>query len=187
MKLTASLLASAALSLLAASAFAAPINPVLDGYSIKVGNTVLSTTNLSYTALAAAFRFSDGTSTFTFLEVNAAPLASALSITRTCITLGSLGGNGCGSETVSVTDANVLNGTIQVSALVGASLSAGAQANVGNLLFASSNLGLAAETALVGAPASTGSASPVPEPGSLGLLATGLLGAAGVLRKRFVA
>ena len=189
MKLTAALLASAALSVATLSASATPVDPILNDYTIKVGNTVLSDANVSYNPLLGNFTFSDHTSTFTFVEVNAAPLVSALSITRTCLTLDSFG-YGCGTEAVSVTDASLLDGTIQAAVLVGATLSVGADANVGNLVFAKSNLGLAAETAIVGAPASTGSTgstSPVPEPGSLGLMATGLLGAAGALRRKFLA
>ena len=44
------------------------------------------------------------------------------------------------------------------------------------------SLGAATETVAFALPAS---ASPVPEPGTLGLMATGLLGAAGAVRRRF--
>jgi hypothetical protein len=169
------------------AAHASSIGPLTDGYGITVGNTVLTSANTSLNSLTGALTFNDGTSTFTFIEANTPPVLNALSITRTCITLGALGANGCGTETVSVSNASLFAGTIQVSALVGASVQASAQAGISNLVFASTNLGLAAETAVVGAPPATLPVnSPVPEPGTISLVLSGALGVAAAARRRLI-
>ena len=190
MKLFASLLAAAILSVPALSAHADVINPLVDGFKIQVGSTVLTNANASYNPFNHSLIFSDLTSTYTFAEIDAAPLVNALSITRTCLTLNFFG-YGCGTSTIAISNASVLNGTIQASLLVGATLNATATAGVSDLVFAKSNLGLAVQTALVGFDASVPpppvGTSPVPEPGTLGMVATGLLGAAGAVRRRFLA
>lgn len=184
MKLVASLLASVTLFASSMGAYATPLSPLDNGFSITVGNTLLDSSNLSYNAARGTFSFSDGLSSYTFIGVAADPLLDGLSITRTCINL-NVFSPGCSSQKVSISNANVLDGLLQLNAGLGVKVSAGAQAGVSNLLFASTTVGVAAESALVGYPTAPSSAqSPVPEPGTLGLMATGLLGVAGAIRRR---
>ncbi|MDQ2832508.1 MAG: PEP-CTERM sorting domain-containing protein [Acidobacteriota bacterium] len=86
----------------------------------------------------------------------------------------------CQALAFSYTDASLGNATL-LSALgtVGVNLTG----DVAGLDFGASIGGGSAEIGFPGGPG----ASPVPEPGTLSLMATGLLSAAGVVRKRFTA
>ena len=180
----ASLLSAAVLAASTLAAHATPVVPDFHDYSITIGSTVLNTTNLS---IANPLTFSDGLSLYTIVGANLDPLVDALSITRVCVNLNPFS-PGCAAQAVSISNASVLGGLLQLNAGLGVNVSAGAQAGVTNLLFASTTVGVAAETALVGYPAPTApTSSPVPEPGTLSLMATGLIGAAGALRRKFVA
>lgn len=184
MKATVSLLAAAVLSASTLAAHATPVTPDYGNYTITVGNTVVNSTGLS---LLNPIVVTDGASTYTFVGVNADPLIDALSVTRLCVNL-NIFSPGCAAQTISVSNASVLGGLLQLNAAVGVSVSASAQAGVSNLVFASTTASIATETAVVGYPTTTGTgASPVPEPGTLSLMVTGLIGAAGALRRRFLA
>lgn len=183
MKAIVSLLSAAVLTASTLAAHATPMTPAFSAYTISIGNTILNTTNLS---LSNPITFSDSLSTYTIVGANADPLLDALSITRTCINL-NIFAPGCAAQTVSISNASVAGGLLQLNAGLGVTVNAAAQAGVSNLVFASTTLGVAAETALVGYPAATPpSTSPVPEPGTLSLMATGLIGAAGAVRRKFL-
>ena len=184
MKTIVSLLSAAVLAASTLAAHATPVTPAFNQYTISIGNTILNTTNLS---LLNPITFSDSLSTYTIAGVSADPLLDALSITRTCINV-NIFAPGCSAQTVSISNASVAGGLLQLSAGVGVTVNAAAQAGVSNLVFASTSVGVGAETALVGYPGATApGASPVPEPGTLSLMATGLIGAAGAVRRRFLA
>ena len=188
MKATASLLAAAVLSILSLSAHATAINPLTDGYAISINGQSLTTNNLlldlNAGAPANSFVFSDGLTQYVFAEVSVTNAASALSVTELCLTANIL--TGCKASTISVSNAKV--GAVSLSANVNASLTAAAGANLGVInLAAVADLGSDSATVAYAALSSGSGNSPVPEPGTLGLMATGLLAAAGTLRQKFVA
>lgn len=174
------------LAFLAASlvpfAHATPINPLLNGFNFTVDGTQITDVNSSFDSISGKLTFTDQakSQTYTFVGVSAPPLLNAISITRLCITANI---TGCSSSVVSVSNAEAAYGALQASVLLGASLTASANVNTSNLTF-SSVVKLGTESALVGYPNAGPSPNPTPEPGSLVLLSTGLLSAAGVARRR---
>ena len=189
MKTLVALLSAAVLSASTVAAHAAPVNPLNDGYVIAVNGQTLTTNNLvadaNIGAPASSFIFSDGLDQYVFVEANVANAVGALSVTELCVRINLFGG--CPASAVSISDANF--GAISLSAEVNASLMAAAGANLGVVNFASNvDLGLNSATVAFVAPTGGGVGnSPVPEPGTLGMMATGLLGAAGTLRRKFLA
>ena len=90
----------------------------------------------------------------------------------------------CQALAFSFTDASLGN-AVKIAALgtVGVNLSG----NVADINFGASIGGGSAEIGFPGGGDGGGGNSPVPEPGTLSLMATGLLSAAGIVRKRYLA
>ena len=172
MKLTAALLASVVLS---ASTFAAHATTITPGIDL---NLVNGTTNYSFLQTTpGTFTATDGLNSVTAVYVHTGVL-DTFAVTEVCLAVGV---TPCKGYTFTIADANAS------AVSVGLGLSAAAMADTTlstNLatLRVDGSLGAGVETVAFALPAS---ASPVPEPGTLGLMATGLLGAAGAVRRRF--
>lgn len=185
------------------SAHASSFGPLSDGFNISVGSTSLNqlaasgASNLSYNSLTGKLTFSDGFSNYTFAEATAPGLVDALSVTRLCLAV-NLGG--CSASTVSISDASLLNGTLNLYLAAKASLSltdagiasVGATLPSGNLgtstLTFGSTATLGLQTEIVGTqPSSLPVNSPVPEPGTMSLVLSGALGLAAAARRRLLA
>ena len=174
MKLIASLLASVVLS--AASTVAAHASTISPGIDL---NLVSGTTNYSFLQITpGTFTATDGLNSVTAVYLHTS-LADTFAVTEVCATVGL---TPCKGYTFTIADSNA------AAVSVGLGLSAAAMADTTlstNLatLKVDGSLGAATETVAFALPAVSPSA--VPEPGTLGLMATGLMGAAGALRRRF--
>ena len=174
MKLIASLLASVVLS--AASAVSAHATTIAPGIDL---NLVNGTTNYTFLqTVPGTFVATDGLNSVTAVYLHTG-LADTFAVAEVCLNVGPL--VPCKGYTFSIADTNA------AAVSVGLGLSAAALADTTlatNLatLKVDGSLGAAVETVAFALPAS---ASPVPEPGTLGLMATGLIGAAGAVRRRF--
>ncbi len=174
MKLTAALLASVVLS--AASTLAAHATTISPGIDLNLVNGTTNYTFLQTTP--GTFVAADGLNSVTAVYVHT-PLSDTFAVTEVCLNVGPL--VPCKGYTFTIADTNA------AAVSVGLGLSAAALADTTlstNLatLRVDGSLGAGLETVAFALPAS---ASPVPEPGTLGLMATGLIGAAGAVRRRF--
>lgn len=177
MKRIASLFASAAVVLSTASfAHAGTIAP---GINLSLVNGTTNYTFLQTTP--GTFLAADGLNSVTVVYASVPGLLDSFTVSDVCLTLGPL--TPCKGYTLAISDANAAGISL------GAGLSLAAQAattlttNLATVKIDGS-LGAGVETINFALPASP-SASPVPEPGTLGLMATGLVGAAGALRRKF--
>lgn len=179
MKLFASLLASAAIVLSTSAAHAGSIAP---GINIDLYN---GTTDYTFVggALPGTFVAADGLNSVTVAYANVPGLLDSFTVAEVCVALGPIAP--CKGYTLAISDTNAAG----VSLGLGLSLAAQADTTLTtNLatLNVDGSLGAAVETINFVLPGtSSPSASPVPEPGTLGLLATGLVGAAGAIRRKF--
>ncbi len=177
MKLIASLLASVVLS--AASTVAAHATTITPGLDL---NLVSGLTNYAFLQTTpGTFVATDGLNSVTAVYLHT-PLSDTFAVTEVCLNVGPL--VPCKGYTFSIADTNA------TAVSVGLGLSAAAMADTTlstNLatLKVDGSLGAAVETITFALPAGTVSPSAVPEPGTLGLMATGLIGAAGAVRRRF--
>ena len=172
MKLIASLLASVVLS--AASTVAAHATTITPGVTLNLVNGTTNYTFLQTTP--GTFVATDGLNSVTAVYLNTG-VADTFAVTEVCLTVGL---TPCKGYTFTIADTNAS------AVSVGLGLSAAALADTTlttNLatLKVDGSLGAAVETVSFALPG----ASPVPEPGTLGLMATGLIGAAGAVRRRF--
>ena len=132
--------------------------------------------------LPGTFVVNDGLSVITATYVGT-PVADVFNVTDVCITLGL---SPCKQYALSVTDANFAGVSLGLGVSAYAASHTTLSGNVAKVNLDGS-LALGTDTLVFsGSPATTGN-SPVPEPGTLGLMSTGVLGLAGALRRRFVA
>ena len=181
MKAIASLLASAATVLFAASAHAGTIAPGI-GLSLLNG-----TTNYTFVqTVPGTFVAADGLNSVTVVYANVPGVLDTFTVADVCLNVGPV--LPCKGYTLAISDSNAAGISL------GAGLSVAAQADTSlstNLatIDIDGSLGAGVETINFVLPSSPsngpGGASPVPEPGTLGLMATGLIGAAGAIRRRF--
>ena len=175
MKLIASLLASVVLSASTVAAHATSITPGIDL------NLVSGTTNYSFLQTTpGTFVAADGLNSVTAVYLHTS-LSDTFAVTEVCLTVGV---TPCKGYTFTIADTNAS------AVSVGLGLSAAAMADTTlttNLatLRVDGSLGAATETVAFALPAGSVTPSAVPEPGTLGLMATGLIGAAGAVRRRF--
>ena len=177
MKLTASLLASVVLS--ASSTIAAHASTISPGIDL---NLVNGTTNYTFVQTTpGTFVATDGLNSVTAVYLHT-PLSDTFAVTEVCLNVGPL--VPCKGYSFSIADTNAA----AVSVGLGLSAAAMADTTLGtNLatLHVDGSLGAALETVTFALPAGSVTPSAVPEPGTLSLMATGLIGAAGAVRRRF--
>ena len=179
MKNIVSLLALATVSVLSTSNLLADtLNPGITASLTAVG----SSNTLVLTELPGSYSFFDGTSLITAAVVST-PLASVVNVTDVCISINTAF---CKKYSFSITDANFAGVSLQAGVSAYALAQTSIASNVATVnLDGSVALGTDA-LVFSGSPMATPpSASPVPEPGTISLMATGLLGAAGAVRRRF--
>ena len=180
MKLIASLYASVVLSAVSTvSAFATTITP---GVNL---NLVSGTTNYTFLqTVPGTFVAADGLNSVTAVYLHTG-LADTFAVTEVCLSVqAGLATIPCKGYTFTIADTNAS------AVSVGLGLSAAALADTAlatNLatLRVDGSLGAAVETVSFALPAGSVTPSAVPEPGTLSLMAIGLVGAAGAVRRRF--
>ena len=177
MKNTALILAAFALCLGPLAANASPIAPGVD-LSLTSG-----VTNYTFVQIVpGTFVVADGLSVITATYVGT-PLAAVFNVTDVCASIGPIAP--CKQYALSITDANFAGASLGLGVSTYAATHTTLSGDLATVNLDGS-LALGTDTiAFSGDPA--GSASPVPEPGTLSLMATGLLGAAASLRRRFKA
>ena len=177
MKYFAAILALALPSLATVSAIASPIIP---GVNLSLTS---GTQNYSFVqTVPGTFVFTDGLSSITAVYVGSS-LGDTFNVTDVCT---SVGLTPCKQYALSITDTNFAGVNLGVGVSAYAAAHSMLSGNVANVALDGS-VALGSDTLVFsGTPAGSVSNSPVPEPGTLSMMATGLLGAAAGLRRKFV-
>ena len=185
MKLPAAFLALVTLALLPSALHADTISATINaGYGTQVITPILigDAEVFSFTKLNTDL-FSTSLESFTATYTDVSGALGLLSVTESCVAITVVFRNvaPCNSFSFSFTDATL--GDITVGTFLG--LGANANGDVAGIKFDGS-IGTGSGSFSFTNPGSP-SNSPVPEPATLSLMATSLLGAAGVLRRKFAA
>lgn len=148
--------------------------PILDGAQFTYTNTDVGLLGVGGALLSAS------TSVFTATYTDVAGTLGVLNVTDVCTSVDILGpATPCQAFAFSFTDLTLLDASIVAAIGVDASV----DANVANFNVASADIAGGTASYNFGNPPP----SPTPEPSSLCLLATGLLGTAGAVRQRMMA
>ena len=152
--------------------------PIVNGYNFTYVNTTLG-------LLQNGNVLNSSTSTVTATYVDALGTLGVFNFTDLCAHVTLIGpAVPCQDLAISFTDATLPFAS--VAAAVAANINVGA--GIGNISIDGANLvsGLDLADASIAGASGTINFSPVPEPTSLSLMATGLLGATGIVRRRFI-
>jgi len=191
MKAFAALLSAVLLSASTLAANAAPLNVFGSGVTVLLDGSVIDAANVNL--VSNGFSIQDHGSLLTVTYATT-PGTGLLNITDACVSAGvSIGGTStgtpCQAQALSFTDANFGSVQIGAAAAVGFQETLGVSGNTASFSVAQSasvGLGTAAFTFIdpVAAPPTS---TPIPEPGTLGMMGTGLIGAAGAIRRKLMA
>ena len=202
MKVFTAFLALVTLFFATATLHADQVSLTLDGNTI-VGTPIANGYNFTYLNTTAGLLsngnvLNSSTSLFTATYVNALGNLGVFNFTDLCTTVTVLG-PAVPCQNLALSFTNLTLGDASIAAAVGAAINVNAGVgtiNVGGLNLVPQGFNLAGASIAGGSgqinftppPAGGGTnPSPVPEPSSLSLMATGLLGAAGALRRKFAA
>jgi hypothetical protein len=192
MKLSAALLALASLTLAVPALHADDISATVTtatGVHTVLGADILGVETFIYTdtsiVLGIPTLISDQTLTATYADVSG--VLGVLNVTDVCAKVNLFGSQTpCSAIAFSFTDLSLPVASLGADLLIGAT--ANVSGDLANINFGASIAGGSGDFNFGPPPSGGGGGnSPVPEPGTLSLMATGLLSAAGLVRKRFMA
>jgi hypothetical protein len=186
MKLPAALLALVTLAILPSTLHADSISATINtGAGVQVFNPVVlgDTEIFNYVHLSTDV-FSTSLETFTATYADISGVLGVLNVTESCVAVTIAFGHAAPCQSLAFSFTNATLGDISVGTFLG--LGVNALGDVAGVNFNGSiGAGSGSFNFTNPTPPSPPSNSPVPEPGSLSLMATGLLGAAGIVRRKF--
>lgn len=150
---------------------------------ILSNSSILNGQSFLYTNTTTGGILSSSTSVLSGSYVDTLGTLGVLTLTDTCTTITVIGSVPCQRLTFSITDLTLTD--ISVITKLGADVTI--NGDVANISFGGGTSGGSIVLDFTKPASLPPATSPVPEPGTLSLMATGLLGAAGIVRKKFSA